>query len=145
MIVIRHSYRTYPIQSIVRPIAAGMAGRAAARWSAQLLAVLLLTVAAPSAQAGFFDSLCELLGDPELCRSHDMARSPTSWEAATRTRGQFQPIADTSGPPWAANDMPWMPGRVVIKGALWKDIFTNLTRHLIVTPMSSDANVRCES
>ncbi|XP_037582288.2 uncharacterized protein LOC119465883 [Dermacentor silvarum] len=116
MIAIRHSYRTYPIQSIVRPVAAAMAGRAAARWSAQLLAVLLLTVAAPSAQAGFLDSLCELLGDPELCRSHGMARSPTSWEAATTTWGPFQPIADTSGRPWAANDMPWKPGRVVIKG-----------------------------
>ncbi|KAL1420463.1 hypothetical protein MTO96_024286 [Rhipicephalus appendiculatus] len=68
-----------------------MAGRAAARWSAhpaQLLAALLLAVATPSTQAGLLESLCALLGDPELCRNDDGAKSRSSWEAAATTWGK---------------------------------------------------------
>ncbi|KAH7976242.1 hypothetical protein HPB52_010318 [Rhipicephalus sanguineus] len=95
-----------------------MAG-SATRWStqpAQLLTVLLLPVTFPWAQAGLPEILCALLGDPELCRNDDGARSQISWEAATTNWGPFQPIADTSDPPPRAPDMPWRPGRVVIKG-----------------------------
>ncbi|KAL3221359.1 hypothetical protein MRX96_005094 [Rhipicephalus microplus] len=65
-----------------------MAGRAtAARWPAhpaQLLAALLL--ATRSTQAGLLESLCALLGEPELCRNDDGAKS--SWEDAATTWGK---------------------------------------------------------
>ncbi|XP_075729205.1 uncharacterized protein LOC142771521 [Rhipicephalus microplus] len=92
-----------------------MAGRATARWSAhpaQLLAALLL--ATRSTQAGLLESLCALLGEPELCRNDDGAKS--SWEDAATTWGPFQPIADASDPPLHTRDIPWRPGRIVIKG-----------------------------
>ncbi|KAH6922667.1 hypothetical protein HPB50_017476 [Hyalomma asiaticum] len=97
-----------------------MAVCTAPQWSAQqaklpVVLLLLAVVVAPSARAGLLDSLCSVLGDPELCSNDGGARSQTSWEAAATTWGPFQPIADTSAPHSAAPDMPWKPGKVVIK------------------------------
>lgn len=65
------------------------------------------------------ESLCTILGDPELselCRDGGRVRRH-DWEATT-TWGPFQEIVGTSSrrDPAVAHDIPWKPGRVVFKG-----------------------------
>ncbi|XP_077496057.1 uncharacterized protein LOC144106965 [Amblyomma americanum] len=82
-----------------------------------LLATVLFAVVAAvrPVRADLLDSLCAILGDPELCRDGGRVRRH-DWEATT-TWGPFQEIVGTSSrrDPAAGRDIPWKPGRVVFK------------------------------